>query len=83
MKRPTYLVTLQQEGKSDWGAWVPDLPGCVAVAKSVDGALRRITIAIEMHIQGMREDGQRPPRPKRRSVRPRSSNSGCEFFATV
>ena len=83
MKYASYLVTLDREGKSDWGASVPDLPGCVAVAKTVDGALRRIRIAIEMHLQGMRDDGGRPPRPKLRSVRPRLTKGGCEFFATV
>ena len=83
MRRCTYLVTLEQEGKSDWGASVPDLPGCVAVAKTVDGALRRIQTAIEMHLRGMRDDGHRPPTPKLRTVRPRASKAGCEFFAAV
>jgi predicted RNase H-like HicB family nuclease len=83
VKLLTYLVSFERTPGSDWGASVPDLPGCVAVAKTVDAALRRIHIAIEMHLQGMREDGQRPPRPKQRSVRPRSGKSGCEFFATV
>lgn len=83
MKRVSYLVLLQQSGSSDWGASVPDLPGCVAVARTIDGALRRIHAAIELHLAGMREDGQRPPRPKHRLIRPRRSKSGCEFYATV
>lgn len=83
MKHVTYLVLLEKTPRSDWGVSVPDLPGCVAVAKTVDAALRRMHIAIEMHLQGMREDGDRPPRPRLRSVRPRLNKSGCEFFATV
>ena len=83
MKYFTYLVILERSLRSDWGASVPDLPGCVAVAKTVDAALRRIHLAIEMHLQGMREDGDRPPRPKLRSVRPRLNKNGCEIYATV
>ena len=83
MRHLTYLVLLEKTRHSDWGASVPDLPGCVAVAKTVEAALRRIQSAIEMHFQGMRDDGNRPPRPKLRSLRPRLNRSGCEFYATV
>ena len=83
MKHISYLVLLHKSPKSDWGVSVPDLPGCVAVAKTIDAALRRIHIAIEMHLEGMREDGQPPPRPRLRVVRPRMGKSGCEFYATV
>ena len=83
MRHLTYLVLLEKTRHSDWGASVPDLPGCVAVAKTVEAALRRIQSAIEMHLQGMRDDGNRPPRPKLRSLRPRLNRSGCEFYATV
>lgn len=83
MKHLSYLVLIEKTPSSDWGASVPDLPGCVAVAKTVDAALRRIHIAVEMHVQGMRDDGQRPPRPRLRTVRPRMGKRGCEFFATV
>jgi predicted RNase H-like HicB family nuclease len=83
MRHVSYLVLLEKTPHSDWGASVPDLPGCVAVAKTVDGALRRIRTAIEMHLRGMRDDGDRPPPPKLRSVRPRLGKGGCEFFATV
>ena len=78
-----YLVRFLKDPGSDWGADVPDLPGCIAVSGTIDGALRRIRVAIEMHLEGMREDGQRPPRPRLRSVTPRSGRHGCEFYATV
>ena len=83
MKHYSYLVIVERTPESDWGTWVPDLPGCVAVTKTIDAALRMIHKAIEMHLQGMRDDGHRPPRPKLRSVRPRLNKSGCEFYATV
>ena len=83
MKHVSYLVRLEKTPTSDWGASVPDLRGCVAVARTVDTALRRIHVAIEMHLAGLRDDGRRPPRPKLRSVRPRLTKGGCEFYATV
>jgi len=64
MRKRQYLVRINKDPVSDWGASVPDLPGCVATGKTIDVALRRIQEAIEIHLQGMREDGLRPPRPR-------------------
>ncbi len=73
MKRVSYIVQIEKDPKSDWGASVPDLPGCVATAKSVDGVLRRIQVAIEMHLDGLRADGVRIQKPSNdlRCVAPR------------
>ena len=78
-----YLVRINRDGSSDWGACVPDLPGCVATAKSLDGALRRIRKAIEFHLAGLKEDGIQPPRARRRSVVPRVSRGEIDFYASV
>ena len=51
MKRLQYLVRVNKDAGSDWGASVPDLPGCVATGKTVDAALRRIERAIELHLR--------------------------------
>ena len=51
-----YVVILER-GKKSFGAYVPDLPGCVAVGKTKREALRLIREAIEFHLEGMREDG--------------------------
>jgi len=83
MRTVQYLVRINKDPGSDWGASVPDLPGCVATGKTLDAALRRIQGAIELHLQGMREDGVRPPRPQSRAVTPRRSARQVEFFATV
>ncbi|MBI3769144.1 MAG: type II toxin-antitoxin system HicB family antitoxin [Deltaproteobacteria bacterium] len=58
-----YLVRINKDLESDWGASVPDLPGCVATGKTIDATLRRIGRAIELHLRGMREDGLRQPLP--------------------
>jgi len=65
MKRLDFMVRIEKEPRSDWGASVPDLPGCVATAKTVDGVLRRIQAAIEMHLDGLRADGVRIQKPSR------------------
>lgn len=57
-----YMVVLER-GKTSWGAHVPDLPGCVAVGKSREEALRLIREAITFHIDGLREDGLPVPTP--------------------
>lgn len=83
MKTVQYLVQINRDPGSDWGASVPDLPGCVATGKTIDSALRRIERGIELHIRGLREDGLPVPRPTRRSVTPRRKTKAIDFFATV
>lgn len=57
-----YLVVVEQ-GSTSFGAYVPDLPGCVAVGDSRDEVLKLIHEAIEFHLAGLREDGQPIPPP--------------------
>jgi predicted RNase H-like HicB family nuclease len=83
MKRLEYLVRISKEPRSDWGASVPDLPGCVATGKTLDAALRRIQGAIRLHLKGFREDGVPIPRPRHHVVRPRRTASRIDFYATV
>ena len=83
MKTFQYLVRIDWDPQSDWGASVPDLPGCVATGKTIDSTLRRIERAIELHLRGMREDGAKIPRPRRRAVTPRRTSRQVDFYATV
>ena len=53
MKR--YDIVLEHAG-DNWGAYVPDLPGCVATGASKEEAEALIREAIELHIEGMAED---------------------------
>ncbi len=57
-----YLVILE-EGPSSFGAYVPDLPGCVAVGDTREEVLTLIQEAIEFHLEGMKEEGLSIPRP--------------------
>lgn len=83
MKKVQYLVRINKDTGSDWGASVPDLPGCVATGKTINSALRRIGQAIEMHLRGMREDGLKIPAPRQRAVRPRRTARQLDFYATL
>ena len=53
-----------EKGESSWGAYVPDLPGCVAAAESRDEVYALIREAIGMHLEGMREGGEPIPAPQ-------------------
>jgi len=57
-----YIVILE-EGPESWGAYVPDLPGCVAAGETKEEALELIREAIEFHLEGMREGGDPVPQP--------------------
>jgi predicted RNase H-like HicB family nuclease len=51
-------AVIVEEGDTSFGAYVPDLPGCVAVAETRDEVVRLIEEAIEFHIDGLRQDNQ-------------------------
>lgn len=57
-----YMVVVEK-GESGYGAYVPDLPGCIAAADSREEVLHLIREAIEFHIEGLREEGQPVPPP--------------------
>jgi len=57
-----YAVVIEQ-GESSYGAYVPDLPGCVAAGETREEAIELIHEAIEFHIQGLKEDGEVIPVP--------------------
>ncbi len=57
-----YVVIVEQ-GESSYGAYVPDLPGCVAAAETREEVLELIREAIELHLESMREEGLPIPEP--------------------
>lgn len=58
-----YAVVIER-GEKNFGAYVPDLPGCVAVGETVEEARDLIREAITMHLAGLREDGEHVPEPE-------------------
>ena len=57
-----FLVVIEQ-GSTSFGAYVPDLPGCIAVGESRSEVSRLIQEAIQFHLEGMKEDGLEIPQP--------------------
>ena len=57
-----YAVIIE-EGENSFGAYVPDLPGCAAVAETKEELLKLIQEAIDFHIEGLRGDGRPVPEP--------------------
>lgn len=57
-----YAVIIEK-GKESFGAYVPDLPGCVAVAESRQEVVELIQEAIELHLQSLKEHGDEVPTP--------------------
>ena len=61
-QRMRFTVILE-EGESSYGAYVPDLPGCIAAGETREEALTLIRGAIEFHIEGLKQEGQPLPKP--------------------
>jgi predicted RNase H-like HicB family nuclease len=51
-----YAVVIEKT-ESNFSAYVPDLPGCVATGATVEEVERELRDAIAFHLEGMREDG--------------------------
>jgi predicted RNase H-like HicB family nuclease len=60
MKR--YAIVIEK-GATNYGGYVPDLPGCVATGETVEETERLLGEAIALHLDGMREDGIAIPEP--------------------
>jgi predicted RNase H-like HicB family nuclease len=57
-----YAIVIERAA-SNFSAYVPDLPGCVATGATVVDVERGIREAIELHLEGLREDGLPVPLP--------------------
>ena len=57
-----YLVIYEHAG-NNWSAYVPDLPGCIAAGSTRQETAQLIREAIELHIEGLRAEGQPVPEP--------------------
>jgi predicted RNase H-like HicB family nuclease len=55
-----YMVVIE-EGETSWGAYVPDLPGCVAVGETEKEVKHLIQEAIQFHLEDLTETGAQIP----------------------
>ncbi len=58
-----YAIIIEK-GETSYGAFVPDLPGCVAAAESREEVIQLIKEAIELHLDDSRADGHDIPEPQ-------------------
>ena len=58
------FLVIFEKGTANYGAYSPDLPGCVAVGDTLEETEKNMREAIEMHIQGMIEDNKLIPTPQ-------------------
>ena len=56
-------MVIYEQGPRSWGAWVPDLPGCVAAGDTRAEVEQLIREAIDAHIENLREHGEPVPEP--------------------
>jgi predicted RNase H-like HicB family nuclease len=61
-----YMIVIE-EGEKSFGAYVPDLPGCVAVGESEEEVKHLIQEAIEFHLEDLRDTGAKIPKPSSKS----------------
>ena len=64
-------VVIVEKGPKGYGAYLPDLPGCVAVGKSRREVRKLIAEAVPLHLEGLAQDGLPVPKP----------SSECEYLA--
>lgn len=57
-----YAIVIEK-AESNYSAYVPDLPGCIATGVTAQEAEAAIRDAIEFHLEGLKEDGTPPPTP--------------------
>ncbi len=62
MEKMRYAIVIEK-AEGNYSGYVPDLPGCVATAPTVEAAEREICEAIRFHIEGLKEDGLPVPKP--------------------
>jgi predicted RNase H-like HicB family nuclease len=56
-------VVIFEKAETGYGAYAPDLPGCIATAKTIDQNRQFIRQAIELHLADMQASGQTIPHP--------------------
>ena len=57
-----YAIIIER-GENNLSAYVPDLPGCITTGRTLAEVESNIKEAMELHLDGMREDGEAIPEP--------------------
>jgi predicted RNase H-like HicB family nuclease len=55
------VLVMVERAAANWSAYAPDVPGCVATGATREEALANMRGALDLHLRGMREDGEPLP----------------------
>src|SRR5713226_9255119 len=61
MQSRYFVAIIEAGGKSGYGVYFPDLPGCVSAGKTIEDAARQAEEALSLHLRGIIEDGDELP----------------------
>jgi predicted RNase H-like HicB family nuclease len=61
MHTPYRILIVLEKGPRNYSAYAPEVPGCVATGKTREETLQLMREALELHLQGMAEDGDEMP----------------------
>jgi predicted RNase H-like HicB family nuclease len=56
-------TVIYEKGETNWGAYIPDLPGCVSIGDTFLEVQENIKEAIDLYLEVLQEDGQPIPQP--------------------
>jgi len=76
-----YLIIIEQ-AEGNYSAYSPDVDGCVATGKTPEEARKMYLEALEMHIEGLKEDGLEIPKPNSKTTYISDDCSGIINFRT-
>jgi predicted RNase H-like HicB family nuclease len=58
-----YAIIIEKASDGGFGAYVPDLPGCVGMGATREEAINNVAEGIKFHLEGMKEEGMEIPIP--------------------
>jgi predicted RNase H-like HicB family nuclease len=58
-----YLILIEGGPPSNFSAWSPDVPGCVATGDTIEVCIQEMRTALAGHLEVMLENDEAPPRP--------------------
>jgi predicted RNase H-like HicB family nuclease len=69
MKEYVVIYERGKEGAENWGAYVPDLPGCISTGETLEELRSHIREAIQLHLEGLEAEGLPVPEPSTQADR--------------
>ena len=51
-------AVIYEQGSTNWGAIVPDLPGCVSIGDTLEEVRENVKEAISVYLEELRESGE-------------------------